>query len=207
MHDTSTSPFGQETQRYWDNRHELFSRWDEGIETDGEGLFSVKPERLAERIAELLSGEIVLDGFCGIGGSAIAFAHAGKRVIAADVESRRLEMARHNAEIYGVAERIEFRHTDVFDIIHDAEFDALYLDPPWGGPEYYRKERFLWSDFSPNPLPLIKTAMNRGKAFAVTVPVNFNMPDLAALAEHVHVEPGFDREGRLLFVTAFVSSS
>ena len=51
---------------------------------DREGLFSTKPEGIALQIARNTPGTVVLDAFCGVGGSAIAFARAGKRVVAVD---------------------------------------------------------------------------------------------------------------------------
>ena len=60
-----------------------FHRFDEGIQLDAEGLHMVMPEEAALRQARLLPEvDTVLDGFCGVGGMAIAWARAGKRVIA-----------------------------------------------------------------------------------------------------------------------------
>ena len=42
---------------------------------------------------------------------------AGERVIAIDIDPLRLEMAKHNAEIYGVADRIEFVVGDFLQLI------------------------------------------------------------------------------------------
>ncbi len=89
-------PFGPELQKYWDRRYFLFSAWDSGIQTDAEGIFSVKPESLAMTIAQTLPGQVVLDAFCGIGGSAIAFARMGKTVIAIDNHTGRIAMAKNN---------------------------------------------------------------------------------------------------------------
>ena len=55
-------------------------------------------------------------------------------------------MFRHNAGIYGVAERISFVHDD---FAHFAEhytgptIDAVFLSPPWGGPGTFRLSTFL----------------------------------------------------------------
>ena len=43
-----------------------------------------------------------------MGGNTIAFAQTCERVIAIDNDETRLRLARHNAAIYGVADRIEF---------------------------------------------------------------------------------------------------
>lgn len=201
-----TSPFGERTQKYWDQRYSLFSKWDEGILTDEEGLFSVKPEAFAIEIAQLLRGHIVLDAFCGIGGSAIAFARCGKRVVAVDTDGIRLSMAKHNAAIYGVADNIEFLQGDVtilYDNLYDnLSFDALNLDPPWGGPEYSKKSTFGWSDFSPNPLPLIKKAINAHINIAVGLPSNFSQSSLLELPGNIYIKEAHDKT-RVLFKTMY----
>lgn len=121
-------------------RRRLFSRWDEGIEADDEGLVGATPEALAERIASGARG-VVVDGTCGVGALAIAFARqpAVTKVIALDLDADRLRMARHNAGIYGVEDRIELVRADIVDRAGAIEADLLVLDPPWGGRGYDRE--------------------------------------------------------------------
>jgi len=44
----------------------------------------------------------VLDGFCGAGGNLIQFAIHSKKVIGVDIDQKKIELAFHNACIYGV---------------------------------------------------------------------------------------------------------
>jgi trimethylguanosine synthase len=198
----SVSPYGEPTQKYWDRRYELFSRWDDGIETDAEGLYSVKPEKFALEIASQLPGQTVLDAFCGIGGSAIAFARLGKRVISTDIDEKRLDLAHHNAAVYGVADRIEFICGDILEMFGRLSFDCLHIDPPWGGPDYYRQENFGWADFAPNPLAMIKKALAAGKPVAVGLPVNFSLSELGEVPADFSLEDAADTT-RVLFRTAY----
>lgn len=87
--------------------------------------------RVAERAAEAFPGGTVLDPMCGAGGNAIAFARAGLRVIAADVEPTHLDLARRNARVYGVHERCTFIGGDGTDVLRVHEADLVFLDPPW----------------------------------------------------------------------------
>lgn len=121
-------------------RVRIFSRWSEGIATDDEGLFSATPEAIALRIAEGARG-VILDGTCGVGALAIAYARqpAVERVIAVDLDPGRLSMARHNARLYGVEGRIELVEGDALDVAREARADLLVLDPPWGGRDYDRE--------------------------------------------------------------------
>lgn len=168
-------PFGIDLQKYWDRRHSLFHRFDEGIQVDAEGLYSAKPEESALRIAEALGGRVVLDAFCGVGGSAIGFARHGSRVLSVDTEATRLEMARHNARVYGVSDRIEFVLGDCRDFLRAADFDAVYFDPPWGGPEYSKRPRFPLEGFEPDGRELLRLAFEREARIGFTVPPNFDL--------------------------------
>ena len=51
------------------------------------------------------------------GGNAIQLAQTCARVIAIDIDPEKVRMAKHNAGIYGVADRIQFIVGDVFQAI------------------------------------------------------------------------------------------
>ena len=57
--------------------------------------------RLAEHIAERCKCDVIVDAFCGSGGNTIQLAQTCKRVIAIDIDEKKIELARHNAAIYG----------------------------------------------------------------------------------------------------------
>ncbi|NXT15169.1 TGS1 synthase, partial [Prunella fulvescens] len=132
--------------KYWAQRYRLFSRFDEGIKLDREGWFSVTPEKIAEHIAVRVSQsfncDIIVDAFCGVGGNAIQFALTSKRVIAIDIDPEKLRLARHNAEVYGVAEHIDFLCGDFMALAAGLRADVVFLSPPWGGPDYATADIF-----------------------------------------------------------------
>ena len=51
---------------------------------------------------------VIVDAFAGVGGNAIQFALTCDRVIAVELCAQRLELAKHNAQVYGVAHKIDF---------------------------------------------------------------------------------------------------
>ena len=75
-----TCPEGLDA-KYWHQRHRLFSLFDEGIQLDLEGWYSVTPESIAIHIAERCRSDVVIDAFCGVGGNAIQFAMTCNHVI------------------------------------------------------------------------------------------------------------------------------
>ncbi|MFM2162251.1 MAG: hypothetical protein RLZZ383_1763, partial [Pseudomonadota bacterium] len=51
--------------------------------------------------------------------------------VAVERDATRLADARHNARIYGVADRIRFVHGDALDVVRDTDADLVFCDPPW----------------------------------------------------------------------------
>lgn len=153
--------------KYWNQRYNLFSRFDDGIQLDDEAWYSVTPENIARHIAErfhrsLGDGHmIIVDGFCGVGGNLIQFALYSPfvRVIGCDISLERLEMARHNAKIYGVGHQCEFILGDFMTLMRALEYrkvDAVFLSPPWGGIDYKEMEKYSLNQMKPNGFEVVQ---------------------------------------------------
>lgn len=59
-------------------------------------------------------------------------------MIAIDIDPKKVEMAKHNASVYGVANRIEFIIGDYLKLCDSLKGDVVFLSPPWGGPQYLK---------------------------------------------------------------------
>lgn len=143
-------PFGPEYQAFWNMRYELFTRFDEA-QVDAGGLYTMVPEAHALEMARRARGRTVLDICSGIGSMSIAFARCGQQVTAVEIDARRAAMAAHNAQLYGVQDRI---HSLAADITAASTLQALpqhidtvWFDPPWGsGIGDYRKKKLIHLD-------------------------------------------------------------
>ncbi|EER06381.1 conserved hypothetical protein [Perkinsus marinus ATCC 50983] len=133
----------------WKRRYVIWSRYDEGIEMDEAAWFEVTPENIARFTAEEIysrygDGVEVVDGCAGVGGNAIQLARRdrkGGRVVACDIEKSRLEIARHNAEVYGISsDRIKYVEGDVRGCQPSGSESVLFLSPPWGGRSCYTSQ-------------------------------------------------------------------
>ena len=72
-------------------------------------------------------GEDVLDMGTGSGLHAVFAAEQARRVVATDIEPHAVENARKNAELNGVAGKIDFRVGDLFAALkEDEKFDVIY---------------------------------------------------------------------------------
>lgn len=63
-------------------------------------------------------------------------------VFAIDIDPVKIELARNNARVYGVDDRIEFIVGDFLQLASKLIADVVFLSPPWGGPEYAKNETF-----------------------------------------------------------------
>jgi len=130
--------------KYWSQRRRLFSRFDEGIQLDSEGWYSVTPEAIADHVARRMgemtsrmvqngtcgrNGITILDAFCGCGGNAIAFGklppHAVSHVICVDMDIAKLRMAAQNAALYGIPpDKILFIEANTLTVLGQCYFEG-----------------------------------------------------------------------------------
>ncbi|KAJ0232115.1 Trimethylguanosine synthase [Hirschfeldia incana] len=196
--------------KYWCQRYLLFSRFDEGIKMDEEGWFSVTPEAIAKHHATRCNGGVVIDCFTGVGGNAIQFASRSHYVIAIDLDPKKLDLAKHNAAIYGVADKIDFVKGDFFDLAHNLKAGTVFLSPPWGGPDYLKASTY---DMKTMLRPrdgdaLFTAAMNIASTVIMFLPRNVDINQLAELA--LSTSPPWSLEakknylnGKLKAITAY----
>jgi SAM-dependent methyltransferase len=136
--------YAEEARRYRDGSTGFSRR---STRLDDEARKSLTPEALALALGERARDLRVIDACAGAGGNAIGFARTGCTVVAIEINESRLAMARHNAKLYGVADRIEFVAGDACSILPERDADLLFIDPPWG--ERYNKKRVTLSDLPP----------------------------------------------------------
>lgn len=189
-------------------RRRYFSLYDQGCLLDRVGWYSVTPELIANQIAERCRCDTIVDAFCGVGGNAIAFAQTCEHVIAIDNDETRLRLARHNAAIYGVSDRIEFVLGDFIQFAQTLAgrcetrqtgraVDVIFLSPPWGGPSYLHgtsqdmtldspeHPEFLLSDITPiHGSELFKLAERITPNIAYYLPRNTKLQDVSDLVSN-----------------------
>jgi len=96
--------------------------------------FVPTPQRVVDtmlKVAEVTSKDIVYDLGCGDGRIVITAAKRyGASGVGIDIDPKRIEEARANAQKQGVADRVSFRLDDLFETdISEANVVALYLLP------------------------------------------------------------------------------
>ncbi|XP_045767037.1 trimethylguanosine synthase isoform X1 [Maniola jurtina] len=194
--------------KYWKKRHSLFHRFDEGIKLDRESWFSVTPENVARHIATKYVYDVVIDAFCGAGGNTIQFAQTSKKVIAIDIDPVKIELAQHNAAVYGVADKIQFIVGDFFELAPMLTADMVFLSPPWGGPKYSEHSEYdIETMLEPKPASeLMRVAREINSNVSLYLPRNTRTDQVLSLAKEasssVEIEQSYlDR--RFVAITAY----
>lgn len=142
----------------------------------------------ANKIAKRFSGcRKVLDSCAGAGFMSIVLAKYVQEVIAVDIDLSHLEMAKQNAKIAGVENKIKFIHGDILDkkVIDQIEsIDGAFLDPDWSvGPDKRIHVTTLKS-MVPHGDVLLEAIFNKTKNIALRLPKEFNMSELVNLPKH-----------------------
>lgn len=106
-------------------------------------------------------------------------------MIAIELNAERIENARHNAELYGVADKIEFICGDFIALapkLAELNADAVFVSPPWGGPDYTAHEVFDIETMVPTGSSIYEAARLISPNIAMLLPRNCDAAQLAALA-------------------------
>lgn len=148
-----------------------------------EGWYSVTPEEIAVHIAERCRCDVIIDAFCGAGGNAIQFAHTCNHVIAIDIDPVALRVARHNAEVYGVADRIDFIQGNYMTLAPSLRADVVFLSPPWGGPAYAQQESFDLRSMPVDGVDIFELSARVATHIAYLLPRNIDVAQLEQVAE------------------------
>ena len=112
----------------------------------------------------------VLDAFSCVGGNFIQFSKICGFCVGTEIDKRKVESCVKNCEVYGVRipDEAQILNTDFLKLEEDLQnrqfkfpkdsndqnFDAVFLDPQWGGTTYSHQSSFPVSNLSP---PLFET--------------------------------------------------
>lgn len=178
------------------------------LQLDSVSLYSVTEDSVADRMTNILAGwispdSVITDATACVGGNAISFARKFAHVNAVELTHSRCDMLRHNAGILGVSEKISVYEGDYIDLHKNLKQDVVFLDPPWGGPDYKRARKL---DLYLGSVNIAKLTFNlltwnmdaddddvprrpAAKLVALKLPYNYNYEALEAAARNVGFNP------------------
>jgi len=111
------------------------------LKTTEEGSYSITRRRDANRVMMFLEYALgpldiksITDATACNGGDTLNFALKFKEVKSIEINNDNFETLKHNIGIYNLS-NVELFHGDCTKILN-WHTDVLYIDPPWGGPNY-----------------------------------------------------------------------
>jgi hypothetical protein len=147
-----------------------------------EGAYSVTRRRDADNIINIMSSTVgnlkdksITDATACVGGDTINFALNFREVHSIEYSKDNFEALSNNIMIYGLT-NVHLYFGDCMKVYNWAS-DVLYIDPPWGGPNYRNLERvelFLGSTRIDVWLEDLLSGPYRPSFVFLKVPSNYN---------------------------------
>lgn len=149
------------------------------LKLDDEALFSVTDQLTADKITnELLKfipcESTVTDGTACIGGNTFSLSRIFHHVNAVELDKTRYQYLTHNLSILGV-DNVACYQGDILDWLPKLDHTLLFLDPPWGGPDYKTHELVDLYLSSISLSDVCRTYYKTAKYIALKTPTNFNI--------------------------------
>lgn len=173
-----------------DKVHFLFKYVDHQIRSklvlDDEALYSTTDQTTADKITSDILGFVpetatVTDATACAGGNTYSFAQHFAQVYAFEVDAARARMLRHNMKLLG-ANNVTVRQGDSFSLCTQQYQDLVFLDPPWGGPNYKNHRRIALFMSGRHLADFCKTIADARvtRFIALKAPTNFDEADFLA---------------------------
>jgi len=81
---------------------------------------------------------VVTDATACVGGNTLSFARRFSHVNAVELSAQRARMLQANVDLVGVHDAVTVMNADYITIMRSLTQDAVFMDPPWGGPDYLK---------------------------------------------------------------------
>lgn len=141
------------------------------------------------------------DANSNMGGATMAFANHFDKVNAVEIVPLHCRVLENNLTNYGVIDKVKIHCADYLDVADDLEQDAVFFDPPWGGPDYKNEELFNMYLDEINISDIIKSLLdkNKVKIVSIRVPFNYDFKQILKLTRKSYVYTFTKSNGQLKY--------
>ena len=151
------------------------------LKMDDESLYSTTDQFTADRISKdilkfLPNTSTITDATSCIGGTAYSFSQYFNKVYAIEIDPRRYSLLVHNLSVLMKDAKINVTciNNDALISCKFLKQDAIFIDPPWGGPDYKQVSKMSLY-LSNTELSIICNALYIcTKYIVIKVPINFD---------------------------------
>lgn len=165
-------------------------------------LYPKDGEKLAKIIKSFLSGPVTItDANANMGGATLAFTNYFDHVNSVEILPFHCKILENNIKVYDAFDKVSIHCMDYLDIGDKLEQDVIFFDPPWGGPDYKKKQLMEMYLDNISISNIIKSLINKKKIklVAIRVPFNYDFKKILELTEESHVFSFKKSDGRLNF--------
>ena len=150
---------------------------------DDVGLYSISIVRDAKATTQFFIGEMyklkkhtknmtIMDGTGGLGGNAISFCFAFKKVNVFEIDKDRFTMLSKNISNYKFDNYYLYNQNCLVNL--NSKIDIYFFDPPWGGPEYKNTEKLRLKLGDNTLLEIVENIRNIRKDTFISFKLPFN---------------------------------
>jgi 16S rRNA G966 N2-methylase RsmD len=137
-----------------------------------------------------LSNITIFDGTACVGGDVIVFGHIFNCVIGCEIDFNRFRMLENNVNVYDL-NNVTVMNEDCLKLIFDMDnLDIIYLDPPWGGKDYKKKDSLTLSIGDKSVESIVNTLLDpektksKLKLIVLKLPKNYDIKQLFYETSH-----------------------
>lgn len=151
---------------------------------------------------------IITDGTANNGSDTIMFGLLFKAVNAVEINTVNFGVLKNNISIYGLQNKVTLYNDSIIKILNDEKLkqDVLYLDPPWGGKDYIKKDniRLYLDDIELSQIYL--KYKDRIKLFVFKLPKNYDFNYFISVTKMhtIQIIPYVVRKVKLVFYIMLV---
>jgi len=150
------------------------------LKGDTEGMYSLSYKEDADILSNIIKekfGDIkILDGTSSIGGNSISFGLNFSNTISIEINTERFKYLQTNIKLFNL--KTILYNDDVLNHLND-DYDLIFIDPPWGGPNYKLKNYISLSLSNMKLKDLTKKLKELEKIIIYKLPFNYNLNDFS----------------------------
>lgn len=157
------------------------------LKGDTEGMFSLSYKEDADILSNIIKdkfGDIkILDSTSGIGGNAISFGLHFSNLIAIEINKERFKYLENNIKVFNI--NATLYNDDMLNHLNN-DYDLIFIDPPWGGPNYKLEKLISLSLGNIKLKDLTQKIKELNKIIVYKLPFNYNLNEFSIYNYEIH---------------------
>lgn len=157
------------------------------LKSDEEGLYSLSHKDDADKLSSIIKdkyGDIgILDATSGIGGNSISFGNNFTNVISIELNTDRFKMLKENIESRNLKNILI--NGNFMNFIN-MNYDLIFIDPPWGGPNYKFEKKIKLSINNISLKEVTSILKNKDKIVIWKLPFNYELKEFDKFNYQIH---------------------